>query len=363
MKKFTKIMLIIAAVCAVVGIVLCTVGAALGGTFRGKGWSSLWWFGDNTFDTYDDYGISDDIDVDDIEEFEDLEKELDKALDDVDPDAEDLTTIYTVSAQKLRGLSELDLEINGGVLLIQTGDYEELTVSVNERYEKRAKINVDEEELSLVVTRKKSWGEYPVVVMHVPKKQTFSDISVEINAGKMTAPVLMAQEISLYVSASKMEIARIEASQADLETDAGALVVGSLQAREADIETNAGAVKILSGSVQDGDFSCNAGAQSIYLTGDPDACSYDIQTAVGHISVNGDDYTGIASKYIKGSGGASYSLECNVGNIDLWVQEDERTEAPDASIKEQKDQTETPDAFTKETDDLTEAPDTSTKEP
>lgn len=335
MKKFTKVMLIIAAVCAALGIVLCILGAVLGGTFHGKGWNGLWWFGDNTFDTYDDFGISDDIDIDDIEELDDLEKELDKALDDVDPDAEDLKTIYTASAQVLRGLSELDLEINGGVLLIRTGDYDELTVSVNERYEKRTKVKTDERELSLEVSRKKSWGEYPVVVIHVPENHTFSDVSVEINAGKMTAPVLTAQEISLYVSASKMEIARVEASQAELETDAGALIIGSLQAREAEIETNAGAVKILSGSVQDGNFSCNAGAQSIYLNGDPDACSYNIQTAVGHISVNGEDYTGIASSYIKGSSvGASYSLECNVGSIDLWVQEDGQTETPAPSAKE-----------------------------
>lgn len=321
MKKFTKIMLIIAAVCAALGIVLCTLGVALGGTFRGKGWDSFWFFGSNTFDDYDDFGLSDDTDYDDIEDFDELERELDKALNDVDPDAEELKVVYTASAQELRSLSELDLEMNGGVLLVQTGDYDELTVSVNERYEKRMKIKADEEELSLEVTRKKSWGEYPVVIMHVPENHTFYDISVEINAGKMTAPVLKAQEISLYVAASKMEITRIEASQADLETDAGNLIVGSLQAREAEIETNAGAVKILSGSVQDGAFSCNAGAQSIYLNGDPDACSYDIQTAVGHISVNGEDYAGIVGEYIKGSGGASYSLECNAGSIDLWVQE------------------------------------------
>lgn len=319
MKKFIKACLVAVLVFVIVGIVLLVVAAA-GGVTR----ASLRLFSNQGNLSYGPVRVhvGDGFSVD-------LAGNHHKIDTDTHAVNEDGTTVIqkhgTYSLNE--SVTELYVDVNAGdfTLLQSKDDYFYIETDEDE-------IQVDYESGRLTVERiddmeliQFGFHKTEDVTIYVPAGVTFDVICIDVGAGDVELDVpLRAKQMELDVDAGNIEASRdvtIE-NRLEMSVNAGNICIDQLECfGTIEAECDMGNLEIEGYAYNDMDITCNVGNVILDLMGNGQKCTYEIESSVGNVTVNGNEYSGIDNDIIlEGDLGApTVKLSCGVGNIEMDI--------------------------------------------
>lgn len=307
MKRFTKIMLILAAFIFVFGFAITAAAKALGGRMpRTAVINNGWYDGEqfhvshsssdhHEYDTMRDYEISDE-DTWEIEYEDMISETVLEELADLD------VAFHEVGAHKLEisveaaGVEIIEGDTEGSIYLAEAGKYIEWEQEI------------DDDTLKLTIRKKKgtgnkisSWDSQAYrAVLVLPKGEEFHEMEINVGAGSVEAD-------------------RITVNKLELEAGAGSISIGSGSVRELKIDSQAGSV-IYTGKVdRELEVDCQAGSAEVYLSGTSEDFNYDLKVSMGSIEIDGTNYGGLDKEKILTNEDAwkKAELNCEVGSIEL----------------------------------------------
>ena len=289
MRKFSKGMLIAAAVTGIVGIGMSIGGVAMGATITGLNLSK--------------YGFRDAVrtmtKVTWSEDSSDWDQDWDEiTLLDVAENAGD-TRIYLTDAA-----DDLDFSISAGELFLKEYDGNQIKIEVSGDDKDKVRVGKDEDALILEGIGR---VQNRTVNVWYPKNKEFKEVSVEIAAGTVSL------ENDFCAKKLEVEVAAGEFSSTNTVT-----------ANEAEITVGTGNADMQKLDVQKLDAGCGVGNIDLAIAGKKSDYDYEISCAAGSVDVGDDSYSGLGhEKEISNPGSSGkMELECGVGNITVTFEKD-----------------------------------------
>lgn len=295
MKKFTKVMLVIAAVFAAVGIGLSAGGVAMGASMEHvevlqelknsyKGVAHFVGWNDDWDDDWDD------DDWDDDDGYDDDETRVQGT------ENGDNTRVYEVAE-----VSELEIELKYDELVLcsdaSVNDGPGIRVEVTNDSSGNVKVKTEGDTLKIKGDRK---ARNRSVKVFYPENAQFRSVEIDVDAGSASiGNDLETDEISVSIGAGEF------------------VNSGEITAREADFSVGVGSVDVQSLEAKKIDGECGMGDLSIKVKGKEEDYNYKLECGVGEISIGDDSYSGIASdKTLKNPDAAGkVELECGMGTV------------------------------------------------
>ena len=285
MKRFLKVILILAAVFGVAGLGLTAGGAAMGATMGDV--SVL------------DHGITQVLRVLDHEdswEVEDSEEDMDEQEDDFQADAEIAVTEKGVLADsadssaytkvyEASAVSDLFCDLRYEELVLKTWNEDKVQVKVSGKDHNRIQISNNNGSLRIASNQK---VRNRSIEIFCPENLSFHKIKLQMGAGT------------------------IENS-------------GSLDIKEADFTVGVGTADISELQVENLKGSCGMGDMELTLTGKAAEYNYELKCGLGNLEVDDSLETSITSgnKQITNEGATkNIKLDCGMGNVQVEFEED-----------------------------------------
>ncbi|MBQ8184789.1 MAG: hypothetical protein IJ036_03275 [Lachnospiraceae bacterium] len=284
MKTFTKVSLIICGVFLVLGVVLVSIGSAMGlpDQFLKKAAR------EDLFNVWEDQEIT--------------AGERGSVSEKPAAEAGQISEIpavddYEYSKTITDNVRELEIDIAYGAVRIVTHAGEDIYV-LAENTGKYFKCWVEEQELHLEDKRKSTLENLDLAV-YIPETK-LQELSVDLGAGYLEAGTLQVGECSLDVGAGECVIERLEVSgEAELSVGAGRIQVDAFVGNH--LEGN-----------------CGAGELEVGLQGSFANYNYEIDAAIGEILLGEQSYGGLANdKSINNGAVGRIELDCAVGSIKI----------------------------------------------
>lgn len=340
MKKFTKISLIIAAVLAGAGMLLCGISSVMGagyGTLRQMARNGELNRGNWHIDEHGVYYRSDEeITVEIDEDFE---------TEGIPGTESNESTSYVAEAETHRegthrvdGTSyvydiaeivNLDIDVNAASILFTEGENSDVIVvtlrNCNEKYY--------EAEMEGDTLQIKYDTEH-----YVHENNNNMKITIAIPAG------MNFDEIDMDMGATnaEFELTDVTCNTLNMDIGAGNVIADEFRVKELlKVTVGAGNVEISGGSYKNikidcgmGNFSmkgklegdieadCGMGSMDLRLEGDADAYNYALSCGMGELEVNGTKYSSIAGDNKVTNPGAvgTIDLDCGMGSIELEIE-------------------------------------------
>ena len=285
MKRFLKVILILAAVFGVAGLGLTAGGAAMGATMGDV--SVL------------DHGITQVLRVLDHEdswEVEDSEEDMDEQEDDFQAAAESAVTEKGVLADsadssaytkvyEASAVSDLFCDLRYEELVLKTWNEDKVQVKVSGKDHNRIQISNDNGSLRIASNQK---VRNRSIEIFCPENLSFQKIKLQMGAGT------------------------IENSS-------------SLDIKEADFTVGVGTADISELQVENLKGSCGMGDMELTLTGKATEYNYELKCGLGNLEVDDSLETSITSgnKQITNEGATkNIKLDCGMGNVQVEFEED-----------------------------------------
>lgn len=301
MKKFTKVSLILAAVCAGLGIVFCGIGSALGASFT------------NVKQMADEG----DLDIGNLHFGDGIYYGNNTG----DEGAYDRNVIENIAIGEIRNLK---LKLDAADVNFELSEQaQEVTVELNYGYQKYFSCETKGDTLLVKYDKEhKLINSDAEITITVPKVMELEGITIESGAGDVNfigsgfslrnleistgAGDLMAQELNVS------ELLDVGGGAGDIEIEQGTF--GKVH-----VETGAGDC-YLSGTVNgDLELETGAGNSELNLKGKESDFNYDLSTGVGEIVIGNTEYNGLSnSKEIKNEGAQKcISITSGVGEVEI----------------------------------------------
>lgn len=281
MKKFTKIALISALVCLVLGLGVFIGGLALGGTWQGLRESID--HGDYSIDGSDGtYGIYM------TEKSEDSSSSNQESS--VLQEKASNASVYS-NVQKI----EIDMQ-SGGLYFEPTND-KELRVSVNGKDGKETTVRQNGDELEIYNDFRNHKGN---VRIYYPEDMNFREISISMGGGDVAVKgSIKADEFDAELGTGVFHAEGIEATESSWEVGAGEIVLGCIESR-------------------DMDFDCGTGSIEAKIAGKQADFNYDVECGIGSVKIGNEEYGGVAfDKTINNGQNRQIEISCGIGEIQL----------------------------------------------
>lgn len=341
MKKFTKGCLLTALITFILGVVICGVGALLGGfrqleSLNIRGITGIPFRYHNGADGVR-YGFGWDDDwEDDVEwpKYQDWNR----------LDGTGSGTQLNLTADTLR-----NLYINAGAC----------ELSVKESQDNHVWLEIDGEDDNfryheeggdtLRIVRRPDWvfwnwarNQVDVVTrvyLYLPKDIYLDYIEVYFGAGNLNSIELKAHEadvevgagvcafdgltvtdcVEITVGAGQVSIAKMDANEADIEAGVGQVYVENARVGgSADIVVGVGEVEfcgVIHGNL---DAECDLGNITMRMEDREEDHNYEIDCSLGNVRVGNTTYTSLGEeKSIYHNSGSTYEIECSLGNVNL----------------------------------------------
>ena len=282
MKKFVKIMLIIAAVFTVLGICFCVAGASMGATMEGV--EVVRQFKARFGDRFSDYFYAeydDDKWEDDWKEYLDPQKDDGKG-----------SRSYTRPTAK-----KLELNLRYDDVYFKAGSGNEILVEVANDPENNVRIHSETDEIEIRSIKHKNNRK---ITVSVPDKTRFDELEIDLDAGAITIDQdLFAANLGISVGAGEMNANSV------------------LSAKEAEIEVGAGSVAIFKLDAQSVKGECGLGEMNITLKGKKEDYNCHVECGVGSLNVGQEDFSGFSGEHSLNHNGATRTLEleCGMGEL------------------------------------------------
>lgn len=296
MKKFSKILLGIAAVLGVTGCGFTVAGSAMGAGledvhYEGHSVRHMMRKMERLGDIWDeDDWDEDDDDWDEDDDWEDDSRSRSAGSASSTDDTEDYSfdNIYS-----------MDIELSCDELILRETDDSKFTVHVEGSDINRVRVGTEGSELQIEGDGK---PENRTVIVTYPKGTDFTEISLDIGAGTaFLEDDITAREFSASVGAGTMENSgRITVTESDVEVGIGTLEL-------TDLDTN-----YLEGE-------CGVGILALDVAGAKTDYSYRISCGTGSILLDNEEFSGLgAMKKIDNEGASrKIQLECGMGTVEV----------------------------------------------
>ena len=283
MKKFVKIMLILATAFLAVGIGFSIAGAAMGATvgsvkvLKNIGAHVSW----NKFvETVDG-----NWDEDDGWDEDDRGKKA------VASRKNGSTKVYEIALAE-----ELEIDLKYDELILKEYDGDTIKVEVTNDSAGKVSVKSDDHELKITSTGRKNDRSIQV---SYPKGSTFKNLDIEVDAGTVgVSGTIYADEFSVTVGAGEFT------------------GNGDITARECDIEVGAGEISLSKLDAYNISGECGMGSMKLGLKGKETDYDYRLECGIGEISIGNSEYSGLGTeKSINNGTDRILELECGMGEI------------------------------------------------
>lgn len=303
MKRFLKVILILAAVFGAAGLGLTAGGAAMGATMGDigvldQGVKQLL----NVLDGRESV-IAPEEDMAELED--DFQADAENAVNEKgvltdNADSSAYTKVYEASA-----VSDLSCDLRYEELVLKTWNEDKVQVKVTGRDHNRVKISNDNGSL------------------RIASNQKVRNRSVEIFCPEN----LSFQKIKLQMGAGTIELdGDFKAGQMEVNVGAGTLEnSGSLDVKEANFTVGVGTADISEIQTEKLNGSCGMGNMDLTLAGKAEDYNYELKCGLGNLEVDDSQETSITSgnKQITNEGATkNIKLDCGMGNVQVDFDED-----------------------------------------
>lgn len=305
MKRFLKVILILAAVFGAAGLGLTAGGAAMGATMGDigaldNGITQILHILDHK-DGWDEENSEAAMDGQDEDLVADAEKAVNEKgvlIDNADGSA------YT-KAYEASGVSDLSCDLKYEELVLKTWNEAKVQVKVTGKNHNRVKISNDNGSLTIASSQK------------------VRNRSVEIFCPEN----LSLQKIKLQMEAGTIELdGDFKADQMEVNVGAGTLEnSGSLDVKEANFTVGVGTADISEIQTEKLNGSCGMGNMDLTLAGKAADYNYELKCGLGNLEVDDSQETSITSgnKQITNEGATkNIKLDCGMGNVQVEFEED-----------------------------------------
>lgn len=160
------------------------------------------------------------------------------------------------------------------------------------------------------------------IILYIPADYSLGKTEIELGAGLLEMDVLIADEIDLEVGAGQITANYLRADKCNVEVGMGEILIDDMHVTNVNAEVGMGHLEMKGTVSGDINGECAMGAMELYLTGREEAFNYTIKAAMGNVSLDGQDYSGLAQdKVVKNDADKEITLECAMGNIQLEFEE------------------------------------------
>lgn len=297
MKKFSKIVLGLAAVIGVTGCGFTVAGAAMGAGledvhYEGRSVRHMMRKLDHLDDIWDD----DDWEDDDWDEEDDWD-------DDWDRSSGSSSSSEGTEEYHFDHISSMDIELSCDELILRETEDHKVTVKVKGQNTDQVRVGAEGSELKI---ESKGEPENRTVMVSYPKGTEFAEVSLDIGAGTASLENdISSREFSASVGAGTMENSgRITVTEADVEVGVGSLDLTDLDAQYLEGE-------------------CGIGTLTLQAVGTKTDYSYRISCGTGSILLENEEFSGLgAMKKIDNEGASrKIQLECGMGTVEVDFEE------------------------------------------
>lgn len=363
MKKFTKIMLIIAGSLAALGIVFSGIAAVMG-----AGWSTIhqkalageldfgnWHIGNGVYYAYDQgHGIldhfwdddyddwDDDYDDDDDWDDDDWDDEDDELMDDnravesfgswilnlTDLKSEPAGTescIIPYPASEAASL-KLELDVVNELIFEVSDSADEISIKMENGYQDY--LSTKQKDSDLKVSYHSGHHHFekgPTFTVVLPRQCENLTLDIVVGVGdiSMESEAFTARKVNVSVGVGELSVNQISASEkAVFEVGTGDVSILNGQFQKVSIEAGVGDA-VFSGSVSNKlEVEAGTGDVNVSLTGTEKSYAFDLSAGLGEIRLNGRSKGAFDAEYETGSnGGAEVELTAGVGDISVLTQQ------------------------------------------
>ncbi|MGN0424102.1 MAG: DUF4097 family beta strand repeat-containing protein [Acetatifactor sp.] len=311
MGKFLKNCFLIALLLIVLGAGLSIAAGMIGGMESAAGLVSKVSHGLVSFDPGDWKNFQ-------IGWFDDDEMDQDSLLDALEID-KNHSYNTSGSQEKIslgREFTNLDFEIGGAEVTVKPSEDENYYIEAGDFKYFQSYV---EDQTLYVKTIVTATGKDAFVTFYVPENGAFSQVDIELGAGKISLPKLVAEKISLEIGAGMLSVEGLQAKTVDVEVGAGAIELEDIQVGDFVGSVGMGSLRA-SGSFQ-GNVSaeCSMGNLEINVTDlSFEDYNYDIECAMGEMQVGDRTWNDIAAQeQIDHQAEKTMELSCAMGRLEV----------------------------------------------
>jgi hypothetical protein len=162
----------------------------------------------------------------------------------------------------------------------------------------------------------------PDIVITLPRGFKAEDIKLDMGAVRLEAESLSAESGSIAVGAGEARIRQLEiAKKASFDVGAGYMELGNAKLNNITADCGIGYLQLKGIVTGMNRLECGVGKIRMDLEGDVDAYSYEVETGIGNVRINGKNYFGSVDRNARKDALGSFDLECGIGNITLEIYE------------------------------------------
>jgi hypothetical protein len=160
---------------------------------------------------------------------------------------------------------------------------------------------------------------YPKIIVTIPDDFVADDISLHIDAGTVEAESINTITGDFSVDAGKMVIQQLAVSgKSSYHVGAGDMVLKNIEAEDITVECSVGNIEIDGVIAGNNDITCDVGNVSLNLDADKDEYSYEVNSDIGNVMIDGKKYNGIGNEIINNKEtDNALNLKCDIGSISV----------------------------------------------
>ncbi len=269
-------------------------------------------------------------DIDPIEEFSEAVGGTGKKADN-DGD----TVSGTAAVLPDQDIQELKIKIGAGKVLIQEGGEFALSIRKNSNNAKiKSKVKdgvwkIEEEDnwnfdfslkdlKDIAKKMKKGIKKGVSILITVPMGFQADKIDIKVDAGKVVAQTLLAEEADFEVSAGTIQIEDLTVTEElDLHVGMGKVDISNGSIHNLDLDCHMGKVSLQGTLRGENKIDCNMGTVELRLENSASDYSFFAENDMGTVNINGENYSGFSSKEKQGDGDTKVELDVNMGTIEV----------------------------------------------
>lgn len=216
-------------------------------------------------------------------------------------------------------VQKLDIQTGGGGFRIEaSGDSSFYIEATNV-----GKLQTYMEEETLIVrttSGSQKWNDLKgdKITLYMPKNFHYSDICMELGAGKMDVDDLDADHIVLKAGAGQIDAERLTAQVLEANVGMGQINMTDITVQNLDAEVGAGGMSAKGTVKRDASVKCSMGSLELQLDGSETDFNYQMIGTMGNIKLAGQGYSGVGmQREIDNGAEKSLTAECTMGNISI----------------------------------------------
>lgn len=329
MKKFTKVSLIIVAVLAGLGILLCGIASLMGagaGTIYGMAKAGELDYGSWHIGPYGIYTGEDEDDWFDEEEHGVMGESSEKGKN----ETKDGESIEVTNSQSfaVSDIKNLNVNVDVATLYIEeNSDTEHISVELNRGGQKYYSCSLDGDTLNIVYDIKKYIvnNKGAKITVKIPQGVHFEDVVLKNGAAEliMELPGISCDTMTADMGAGNLVAERIEVKRKmDISIGAGSVEIEDGSYGELKLKCGMGNIEL--GGKLKGNMvaECGMGNIDLDLQGSETDYNYELSCGMGELEINDTSYSNIGgNKSITNVDTiGTITLECGMGNIDLDIE-------------------------------------------